>query len=145
MRNVKSYVVSAFGATMIMLSASMPALASGWSAPDSTDITAAVTHVSAEILQITAIPSLDAQNIKVIYIEDILSGDQVTAVKNSLNSITAQANILSLQNVLNLKNVLNGNSILNFGQLLSNNNASLKDVIGVEILNGSQLIVFCCH
>jgi len=144
MHSFKNSLVSAVAAGALVLSVSLPAFAT-WSTPDAGDVTYAVGNIVAEVLEITALTSLDAKNVKVVYIEDVLNQAQVTIVKKSLNNLLAQANILTLQNVLNLKNVLNGNSILSFGQFLSNNNASLKDVIAIDHFNDGGLIVFCCH
>ena len=144
MRSVKKSLVSAVGAAALVLSVSLPAFAN-WSNPSFTDVTYSLANITAELSEITALTSVLAQNIKVVYIEDVLNDAQVTVVKNSLNNIFTQLNILTLQNVLNLKNVLNGNSVLTFGQFLSNNNASLKDVIAIDHFNDGGLIVFCCH
>jgi PPE-repeat protein len=144
MNSIAKSLVSVAVAGVLVLGSSLPAFAT-WANPDQGDVNAAVGNIAAEVLDIAALTSLSAKNTKVVYLEDILNGDQVTVIKNSLNNVLAQVNILSLQNVLNLKNVLNGLSILSFGQFLSNNNASLKDVIAIEHFNDGGIIVFCCH
>jgi len=144
MRSVKNCFVSAVGAAAIVLGISLPAFAD-WANPNYTDLTYSLANITAETSEITVLGSLFAKNIKVVYIEDMLNDAQVTVVKNSLNNILTKANILTLQNVLNLKNVLNGNSILTFGDFLSNNNASLRDIIAIDHFNDGGIIIFCAH
>jgi len=144
MRSVKSYFASAVGAAAIVLSVSLPVFAD-WMTPNYTDVTYSVANITTELSEINLLGSLFANNVKVVYIEDILNRLQVTAVKNSLNNLTTQLNIVTLQNVLNLKNVLDGNSILTFNQFLSNNHANLKDVISIDHFNDGGILIFCTH
>jgi len=144
MHSFKKSFVSAVAAGMLVLSATLPAFATGTN-PDLSDVTYACNNIPAEILNIAPITTLDASKVHVIYIDKILTPVQVVAVKDSLNNTVAQANILSLQNVLNLKSFLNGLSILSCAQFLNNNQAVLKDVIAIEHLNDGGINVFCCH
>jgi PPE-repeat protein len=136
--------VSTVAASLIALSVSLPAFAN-WSNPTLADVTASVTNIVAEISDVAALTQLDAKNIKVVYLEDILTSSQLSVIKNSLNNPITKLNILTLQNVLNLKNVLDGNSVLSFGQFLSNNNTAIGNVIAIDHFNDGGIIVFCCH
>jgi hypothetical protein len=140
MHRVVKQLVSALGATAMLVSSAMPAFAS-WSSPDYSDVDHAVKYCSGELLEVTALVNLIAGKTKVVYIEDVLSPDQVTVIKNSLNSL----DVLAVQNVLVTKNVLNGLTLISFGDFLSNNHANLKDVIAVNVLNDGNVLVFCCH
>jgi len=145
MHRVVKNLVSVLGATVMMVSTAVPAFAS-WTTPDYGDLCSGLVNITTEITKVTILPVLlDKNKIKVVYIEDVLNNDQVTVIKNSLNNVVTQNNILTLQNVLNFKNVLNGLSVLTFGDFLSNNNATLKDVIAVHVLDNGNVLVFCCH
>jgi len=136
--------VSTVAAAAIVLGVSLPAFAD-FGLPNCNDVIYSVANITTELSEITALGSLFAKNIKVVYLEDILTVTQLAQVKNSLNNITTQLNILTLQNVLNLKNVLDGNTILSFSKFLNNNHASLGDVVAIDHFNDGGIIVFCCH
>lgn len=145
MNRVIKTLVSTFGATILLASTAMPAFAT-YTTPDAGDLNYGLVNTVLEVTKITVLPVLlNKDNIKIVYIEDLLDASKVIEIKNSLNNVVSQNNILVLQNALNLKNVLNGLSILSFSNFLNNNNANLKDVIAVNVFENGQVLVFCCH
>lgn len=144
MKSLKTSLLSVVGAAAVTLCASLPAMAT-YASPDYSDVTYSLSSITAEISEITALTQLNAQQLKIVYVEDILNKDQLTVVENSLNNPIVKLNILTLQNILNLKNVLNGNNVLSFGQFLSNNNTSIGNVIAIDHFNDGGILVFCHH
>lgn len=114
------------------------------------DCVCAVKSITAELLELNAlvlVKSLTLSQIDVVNIEKTLTAGQITLVKNSLNGVLVQAQVLTLQNTLNgltIVDVGNGNKILNISDVLSKNNLVLKDVIAINVLDNGDVILFGC-
>jgi hypothetical protein len=144
MKSIKSRVLSSVGAALVALSLSTTALAS-WSTPapadvpDYTSVTSAVGLITAQITDIIALVGVNAEDIKVVYLEDILSGDDLVNVNNTLNNLLVKLQLVSLQNSLNGIDILNNVKI---GDILSNNDVDLKDVVAVKVFDDGKVLVF---
>ena len=145
MKSIKSRVLSGVSAALVALSLSTTALAS-WSTPapsdvpDYTSVTSALGLITAQITDIVALVGVNAEDIKVVYLEDILSGDDLVDVNNTLNNLLVKIQLVNLQNSLNGIDILNNVKI---GDILSNNDVDLKDVVAVNVFDDGKVLVFC--
>lgn len=145
MKSIKSRVLSGVSAALVALSLSTTALAS-WSTPapsdvpDYTSVTSALGLITAQITDIVALVGVNAEDIKVVYLEDILSGDDLVDVNNTLNNLLVKIQLVNLQNSLNGIDILNNVKI---GDILSDNDVDLKDVVAVNVFDDGKVLVFC--
>ncbi|WP_438000089.1 hypothetical protein WMF26_09680 [Sorangium sp. So ce185] len=145
MKSLKSRVLSGVGAALVAISMSTTALAS-WSAPDHTDVpnyssvTSALGLITAQITDIVALVGVNAEDIKVVYLEDILSGDELVNVDNTLNNLLVKLQLVNLQNTLNGIDILNNVKI---GDILSDNDVDISDVVAVKVFDDGKVLVFC--
>jgi hypothetical protein len=140
-------ILSVVGASALMLAAASPAMAT-YESPDYTDVTHSLllgTITAVTTALVSAPDAVDASNIKIVYVEDILTSSQISVVDKSLNSLLYQAQITILKNSLNDIDVLSGGDVLTFEDFLNNNNVVLKDVISIEAFDGGRYVVFCKH
>ncbi|HZF47567.1 MAG TPA: hypothetical protein VE093_02895 [Polyangiaceae bacterium] len=136
-------MISAIGAAAMILSVPLVSMAS-YEEPNYGDVTYACNNITAELTQILAIATVKAGDVKIVYIEDILTGSELVNVKNTLNKLTVQLEILTLRNSLNNIKILNGANILTFNQFLSNNNVNASDVVAINAFENGGLLVFGC-
>ncbi len=145
MKSLKSRVLSGVGAALLALSVSATAMAS-YEAPHSgdlpnyTSVTSALGLIPVQVTDLIGLVNVDPDHIKVVYLEDILTGDQLVNVNNTLNNLLVKAGVLNLQNTLNNVNILNGVEI---GDILSENDVTLKDVVAVNVFDDGKVLVFC--
>jgi hypothetical protein len=144
MKSLKKSFLALVGASALMISVAAPAMAT-YENPDYTDVTdslgvGTITAVVTDLLDLD--DAVDASKIKIVYVEDILTRSQLNVVQGTLNGLLYQANINILKNTLNDVDVLNGGDVLTFDDFLNNNNVDLKDVIGINILDGDKYLVF---
>jgi hypothetical protein len=140
---MKTRLVSAIGAAAMILSVPLVSMAS-WEEPDYSDATYACKSITAELAEIIAIAKVNAGDVKIVYLEDILTDAELVNVKNTLNKLTVQLEVLTLRNSLNKVQILNGASILSFGQFLSNNNVDMSDVVAINVFEDGGVLVFGC-
>jgi hypothetical protein len=143
MTTLKSRLMSAVAVAALALSP-LTAQASGWLDPDSSDVTFALDHITAEVSQIVAMTTVKASNIKIVYLEDILSAEELADVKADLSNFTTQLEIVTLKNTLNNVKVLNGSDITLFKDFLNSNDVDLNDVIGLEVFRDGRVVVLGC-
>lgn len=141
MKSFKSRLLSGVGAALVAFSLSATSMAT-WSQPSSTDVTYCVSHISAECTKLLALVFVNVGNIKIVNVENVLSGDDLVDVENSLNNLFIKLQIANLHNVLNGLTILNGSNVLTFGDVLSNNNVDMADVIGAKVFPDGKLLVF---
>jgi hypothetical protein len=147
MKSLKKMILSVVGASALMLSAVSPAMAT-YATPDYTDVTHSLalgTITAVTTALVNAPDAVDASNIKIVYVEDILNSSQLNVVSGILNGVLYQAQITVLKNSLNDVDVLSGGDVLTFENFLNNNNVVLKDVISIEAFDGGKYVVFCKH
>lgn len=143
MKTLKSRLITAVSAAALVLSVPLTSFAS-WTAPNSGDVTYAVGNILVEVGKILALVNVDVSKVKVVEIEDILTGDELVQVKDNLNNLTTQLQLVTLHNTLNGLDILNGNNVLTIGDVLSNNDVDMGDVIGTELFSDGSLLVLCC-
>jgi hypothetical protein len=145
MKWLQTRLVSAIGAAAMILSVPLVSMAS-WEELDYSDVAYACTNISDELSQILAITEVDADDVKVIYIEDILTNAELASIKSTLNAPSVQLDILTLQS--NLKNIeiVNGRRALTFEGFLRNshNNLSVSDVVAINAFEDGGVLMFGC-
>jgi len=143
MKTFKTRLISAIGAAAMIIGVPLVAGAT-YTNPSPSDVTYSLNNITVEASEILALASLDAHKIKVVEIEDILTGSQLVNVKNILKNFTIQLQLLTLHNVLNNAKVLDGSNVLTFGDILSGNDVDMGDVISADHFNDGGVLVFCC-
>ncbi|WP_437601407.1 hypothetical protein [Sorangium sp. So ce590] len=107
--------------------------------PDYTSVSGAVGLITAQITDIIALVGVSAEDIKVVYLDDILSGDELVNVNNTLNNLLVKLQLVSRQNSLDRIDLLNNVKI---GDILSDNDVDLKDVVAVKVFDEGKGLVF---
>ena len=143
MKSIKSRLVAGLGAALLMASVSSTSMAS-WSQPAVADVSSSLGNITAVVKSLVNIGSVDIDDIKIVYLEDVLNDAQLVNVKNTLNNPIVILQVLSLQNVLKTVSVLNGSNVLTFGDVLSNNNVDLSDVVAVNVFDNGQVLAWGC-
>jgi hypothetical protein len=149
MKPLKSRVLSGVGAALVALSVSTTALASydvpsASDFPDYGNLTAALVAIPVLITDVLDLNDevIDVDSIKIVYLDDILTGDQLVNVNKTLNNLIVNLQILNLQNVLEDVDVANG---IKVGDVLSNNDVDVSDVVAVKVFDVEgvkKLLVF---
>jgi SUMO ligase MMS21 Smc5/6 complex component len=143
MKSLKTRLLSAFGAAAIVLSASQAAQAS-WLSPSLADIEFSLEHITAEVTQLVAMACVKAENIKAVYVEDVVSAEELADIKADLKDFNTQLEIISLKNTLNNMKVLEGSNITAFKDFLNGNDIDVSDVIGVEVFRDGRVMILGC-
>jgi hypothetical protein len=142
MNTLKSRLLSAVAVAALALTP--VAAQASWLAPDITDVSFAVDHITAEVSQLAAMGSVKASNIKIVYLEDILSAEELADVKADLSKFTTQLELVTLKNTLNNVKVLNGSDITLFKDFLNNNDVDVSNVVAIEVFRDGRIIIFGC-
>lgn len=143
MPSFKSRMLSAIGAAAMILSVPLVSMAS-YEEPNYGDVTYACNSITAELTEVLAIATLKAGDVKIVYLEDILTDAELVNVKNTLNKLTVQLEVLTLRNSLNNIKILNGANILTLDKFLNSNNVNVSDVVAINAFENGGLIVFGC-
>ena len=96
------------------------------------NLIAALNNISVEIGELNALNNLTVQDVKIVYVRDLLNGNNVQALNNALNRNNVQ--------ILNLTNTLNNNTVLQ--NVLNNNNIAINRVIAIDVLSGGGVNLF---
>jgi hypothetical protein len=142
MTTLKSRLLSAAAVAALALSP-LTAQAS-WGDPTLADVTFALDHITAEVSQIVAMGTIKADNIKIVYLEDILSAEELADVQADLQNFTTQLELVTLKNSLNNLKVLNGSDITLFKDFLNGNDIDASDVVGLEVFRDGRVVIFGC-
>ena len=142
MKSIKS-LVSAIGAAAVVLSATQAAQAS-WLLPDEVDVDFAIDHITAELTQLVAMACVKADNVKAVYLEDILSGPDLADANADLKDFNTQLEIISLKNTLNNMKVLDGANITAFKDFLYANDFDINDAVGLEVFRDGRVVILGC-
>ena len=142
MTTLKRRLLSATAVAALALSP-LTAQAS-WASPDVWDVTFALDHITAEVSQLAAMVTVKADNIKIVYLEDILSGEELADVNADLSKFTTQLELVTLKNTLNNVKVLNGSDITLFKDFLNNNDIDAENVVGIEVFRDGRIVVLGC-
>ena len=142
MNTLKSRLLSAV--TVAALALTPVAAQASWSDPDLGDVTYALSHITVEVSQLVAMGNVKAENIKIVYLEDILSPLEIEDVHADLSNFTTQLELVTLKNSLNNVQVLNGSDITLFKDFLNNNDIDAADVVGLEVFRDGRVVVLGC-
>jgi SUMO ligase MMS21 Smc5/6 complex component len=142
MTTLKSRFMSAVAVAALALSP-LTAQAS-WLSPDITDVEFALDHITAEVSQIAAMVTVKASNVKIVYLEDILSASELADVNADLKNFTTQLELVTLKNTLNNAKILNGSDITLFKDFLNSNDIDVSDVVGLEVFRDGRVLVLTC-
>lgn len=115
-----------------------------WMDPNAGDVEFALSHITAEVSQLVAMVTVKAQNIKIVYLEDILSAEELADVDADLKNFTTQIEIITLKNTLNNAKVLNGSDITLFKDFLNGNDVDVSDVVGLEVFRDGRVLILAC-
>jgi len=143
MKSLKSRLVSAVGAAAIVLSASQAAQAS-WLNPGIGDVEFALDHISAELTQLVAMVCVKAENVKAVYVEDLVSAQELADIKADLQNFDTQLEIITLKNTLNNMKVLEGSNITAFKDFLNSNDFDIADAIALEVFRDGRVVILGC-
>src|SRR5512145_57818 len=119
MNSLKSRIASALGAAAIILGAS--AAQASWSAPEADDVHYALDHITVEVTQLAAMACVKLENIKIVYVEDLVSAEELADIKADLQDFNTQLEVITLKNTLNNLKVLEGSNITAFKDFLNGN------------------------
>ncbi len=142
MTTLKTRLLSAVAVAALALTP--VAAQASWSEPDMEDVEFALDHITAEVSQIAALVNVKAENIKIVYLEDILSPLEIKDVSADLHNFTTQLELVTLKNTLNNVKVLNGSDITLFKDFLNNNDIDAADVVGLEVFRDGRVVVLGC-
>ena len=142
MTTLKSRFMSAVAVAALALSP-LTAQAS-WLSPDITDVEFALDHIPAEVSEIAAMLTVKASNVKIVYVEDVLSASELADVNADLKNFTTQLELVTLKNTLNNAKILNGSDITLFKDFLNGNDIDVSDVVGLEVFRDGRVLVLTC-
>jgi hypothetical protein len=142
MSTLKTRLLSAVAVATLALTPI--AAQASWGSPGIGDVHFALDHITAEVSQLAAMVTVKAENIKVVYLEDILSASDLADVDADLQNFATQLEVVTLKNTLNNAKVLNGSNITLFKDFLNGNDVDISDVVALEVFRDGRVIVFCC-
>jgi SUMO ligase MMS21 Smc5/6 complex component len=142
MTTLKSRFMSAVAVAALALSP-LTAQAS-WSDPNISDVSFALDHITAEVSEIAAMLTVKASNVKIVYVEDVLSASELADVNADLKNFTTQLELVTLKNTLNNAKILDGSNITLFKDFLNSNDIDVSDVIGLEVFRDGRVLVLTC-
>jgi SUMO ligase MMS21 Smc5/6 complex component len=143
MNTLKSRLMSAVAVAALALTP--VAAQASWSQPSMGDCEYALDHITVEVSQLVGMVGVKAENIKIIYLEDILSASDLADVDADLQNFTTQLEVVTLKNTLNNAQVLNGSDITLFKDFLNGNDVDVSDVIGLEVFRDGRVLVLACE
>lgn len=143
MSTLKTRLLSAVAVAALALTP--VAAQASWSQPSMGDAEYALDHITVEVSQLVAMVTVKAENLKIIYLEDILSASDLADVDADLQNFTTQLEVVTLKNTLNNVKILNGSDITLFENFLNGNDVDVSDVIGLEVFRDGRVLVLCCE
>lgn len=142
MNTLKSRLLSAVAVAALALTP--VAAQASWSNPGLEDCEYALSHITVEVTQLLAMGTVKAENIKIVYLEDILSLEELADVNADLSNFTTQLELVTLKNSLNDVQVLNGSNITLFKDFLNNNDIDVSNVVGLEVFRDGRVVILGC-
>lgn len=102
------------------------------------NLIAALNNINLQIDRLNVLSNLDADQIRVVNVENVLSGNNIQALNNALNNNDVDV----------LRDFLNNNDCsvvavcnsLNAARIL--NNVAIMDVIAINVLSGGDVVIF---
>jgi len=101
------------------------------------NLISALNNITAQIGNLNALNNVNAV-VSLVNVQDVLNGNNVTALNNALNNNLDNVHIL--QDFLN--NSVNNNTVQIIKDALNNNNVAIGQVVGINVLSGGQVVVF---
>lgn len=142
MNTLKSRLLSAVAVAALALTP--VAAQASWSNPGLEDCEYALSHITVEVTQLLGMGIVKAENIKIVYLEDILSLEELADVNADLSNFTTQLELVTLKNSLNDVQVLNGSNITLFKDFLNNNDIDVSNVVGLEVFRDGRVVILGC-
>ena len=142
MNTLKSRLLSAVAVAALALTP--VAAQASWSNPGLEDCEYALSHITVEVTQLLVMGTVKAENIKIVYLEDILSLEELADVNADLSNFTTQLELVTLKNSLNNVQVLNGSNITLFKDFLNGNDIDVSNVVGLEVFRDGRVVVLGC-
>ena len=96
------------------------------------NLISALNNIAVEINELNALNNLTVKDVRVVNVQDVLKGNNVEALNNSLNRNKTE--------IAKLTNVLNNNTVLT--DFLKNNNIAVSRVIAIDVLRGGGVTLF---
>lgn len=142
MKTLKTRLIAAAAAATIAL---VPFTASAnWATPSLLDLDASIANIAGNVTKILALTTLQADNIKIVNVEDLADASDVADISDTLNDLTVQLQLITLKNALNHVNVIENSNILTFADFLNANDVDVSDVIALDVFRGGKVLVFSC-
>jgi hypothetical protein len=128
-----------------VLAAALAVAPTAGSQPDNRQATfgnliAALNNLNVQIQELNVLSNLTADEITIVNVENVLSGNNINALNNALNRNDVDVNVL--------RNVLNNNSCSvvavcnSLNNVLNNADIAITDVIAINVLSGGDVVVF---
>jgi hypothetical protein len=96
------------------------------------NLIAALNNINPEINNLEALNDLTITEARVVNVENVLNGNNVRALNNSLNRNGVD--------IIELRNVVNNNEIIK--NALNNFDVAISDVVAIDVLSGGEVVVF---
>jgi hypothetical protein len=96
------------------------------------NLIAALNNINPEINNLEALNDLTITEVRVVNVENVLNGNNVRALNNSLNRNGVD--------IIELRNVVNNNEIIK--NALNNFDVAISDVVAIDVLSGGEVVVF---
>lgn len=137
MRSIKTRITASVGVCALALSlVAAPALAQqSVGQVNQGALISALNNIAVQIENLEALNDLTIQDVRVVNVENVLNNNRV--LNNSLNRNEVDINVL--------RDFLNNNEIdvaVTIGDVLSNNNVAIDDVVAINVLSGGEVVVF---
>lgn len=104
------------------------------------NLIAALNNINVQIDRLNVLSNITADNLQVVNVEDVLSGNNIRALNNALNNNDVDVNVL--------RDFLNNNecSVVavcdSLNDALDDNNVLITDVIAINVLSGGDVVIF---
>ncbi|WP_159396811.1 hypothetical protein [Sorangium cellulosum] len=108
-----------------------------YEAPDSHDVDVVNVPILSGLVnvlvgKVTALVGVTVSEVKIMDVADVLNNSEIGVLNNVLNNVLVNLQVINLQNVLKDVDVANG---LKVGDVLSDNNVDIHDVVDVKIFD----------
>ena len=137
MRSIKNRIAASLGVCALALSlVAGPAFAQqNVGQVNQGALISALNNIAVQIEDVQALNDLTIQDVRVVNVENVLNNNRV--LNNALNRNDVDINVL--------RDFLNDNDIdvaVTIGDVLSNNDIAIDDVVAINVLSGGEVVVF---
>lgn len=120
------------GAPLTVLTVQSPSMAQEAGQATFGNLIAALNNVNVQIRNLEALNDLTVEDVRVVDVDDVLNGNNIEALNNSLNRNNVDVDVL--------RNALNNNEVIK--NSLNNVNVAVNDVVAIDVLSGGDVVVF---